>query len=496
MPASTGVATRPRFVELTSTPMKTPHYLLLAAVSSLLAACQPSPTALPSEADQIVAGIATTRFPDRCLTLRPDTCLPSMLPQLQQAIDSCSLMGGGTVRVEAGLYPLDGTLWLKSNVCLHLCDEAVLRFSGVADDYLPVVPTRFEGTELFGHSPMIYAYHQQNIAITGHGEIDAQAGVEMAAWGRVEGSEADNPLHGAPGDLVEKPYVSQLRQMGEDLTPVEQRVFGQGTKLRPTCVETYGCSRVLIEGVTIRNSPFWTIHPLYSDNVIVRGVTIDSHFPNNDGCDPESSSNVLIEHCTFRCGDDAVAIKAGRDADGRRVGRPSERIVIRHCDFRSECNGLCIGSEMSGGVQDVWMDDIRIGTVKNALYFKSNSDRGGFIRGIHISNVSIERSYGAILRFETNYFGYRGGHYPAIYEDFTIEHVEAEQADAFAVYYDGNEERPIRNVRVDDLHVAKAPQPYYLRHTESCTFTHCTLNGQPMPEEPEQSVERQSCDVW
>lgn len=445
--------------------------------------------------DQIVADIALTSFPQRVITVVPDT-LMSMLPTLQQAIDSCSLLGGGRVEVQAGEYPLDGTLWLKSNVCLHLCADAVLRFSGRADDFLPVVPTRFEGTELYGHSPMLYALHQQNIAITGQGTIDAQAGVEMAAWGREEGSTADNPLHGAPGDLVERPYVSQLRQMGEDLTPVHERVFGQGTKLRPACIETYGCSRVLIEGVTVLNSPFWTIHPLYSDNIIVRGVTIDSHFPNNDGCDPESSSHVLIEHCTFRCGDDAVAIKAGRDADGRRVGRPSEHIVIRHCEFRSECNGLCIGSEMSGGVQDVWMDDIRIGTVKNALYFKSNSDRGGFIRGIHVSNVEVERAYGAILRFETNYFGYRGGQHPALYEDFDLRHIHATRADAYAVYYDGNAQQPIRRVRVEDFHVDSAAHACYLYHTQECSFTSCTVGGDTLPTHPQPSLEHQTCDVW
>ena len=445
--------------------------------------------------DQIVAGIALTSFPERTITVRPDTTA-TMLATLQHAIDSCSLMGGGRVEVTSGEYPLGGSLWLRSNVNLHLAEGAVLRFSGVADDFLPVVPTRFEGTELYGRSPMIYALHQQNVAITGRGVIDAQAGIEMAAWGRVAGSEADNPLHGAPGDLVEKPYVARLRQMGEELTPVHERVFGQGTKLRPTCVEFYGCSRVLVEGVTILNSPFWTIHPLYSDNVIVRGVTIDSHFPNNDGCDPESSSNVLIEDCTFRCGDDAVAIKAGRDADGRRVGRPSQRIVIRRCEFRSECNGLCIGSEMSGGVQDVWMDSITIGTVKNALYFKSNSDRGGYIRGIHVSHIDIERAYGAILRFETNYFGYRGGHYPALYADFDIRHVHAAQADAYAVYYDGNEAQPIRDVRVEDFHVATAGRAYYLYHTTGCTFSHCTVGNDSIPYAPADSPERQSCDVW
>lgn len=466
-------------------------------MSLLLVACsQPTAPVETSAIDQLVAQIALTSFPDRTITVQP-VADGSSLQQLQQAIDSCSLLGGGHVQVAAGEYLLDGSLWLKSNVDLHLEAEAYLRFSGVADDFLPTVLTRFEGTELYGHSPMIYAYHQQNIAITGQGTIDGQAGVEMAAWGYDGVTEGgNNALHGEPGMRPEVPYVNVLRQMGEELTPVRVREFGRDTKLRPTCVETLGCSRVLIQGVTIKDSPFWTIHPLYCDNVIVRGVTIDSHFPNNDGCDPESSSNVLIEDCLFRCGDDAVAIKSGRDADGRRVGRPSENIIVRRCDFQSECNGLCIGSEMSGGVQNVWMDSIKIGTVKNALYFKSNADRGGFIRGIHVSNVTIEKAHGAILRFETNYFGYRGGNFPAQYEDFDISHVEAKEAAGYAIYYDGNDQRPIRNIAVSDFHVASAPHPWYLYHTENCTFDGCTVGGQPVPNRPEQSQERETCDVW
>ena len=151
---------------------------------------------------------------------------------------------------------------------------------------------------------------------------------------------------------------------------------------------------------------------------------------------------------------------------------------------------------MSGGVQGVWMDSIRIGTVKNALYFKSNKDRGGFIRDVHVSNVTIEKAYGAILRFETNYFGYRGGNYQAQYEDFDICHVTADEAESYAIFYDGNDEKPIRNIKVTDFHVAKALHPWYLYRTEDCSFVDCTVNGEPVPEHPAESEERQTCDVW
>lgn len=437
--------------------------------------------------EEIISNIKAPSFPDRTI----DVEAPASLCELQHAIDSCNQLGGGRVRVAAGEYHLNGPLLLKSNVNLHLMEGAYLRFSGRSSDFLPVVLTKFEGTDMFGHSPMIRAFRQTNIAITGKGVIDAQAGIEMGLWGKVE-----KILDDGASVSKETPDVQRLRSMGERQVPVEERIFGEGTYLRPTCIEPYGCSRVLIEGVTVKDSPFWTIHPVYCDNVIVRGVTIDSHFPNNDGCDPENTSNVLIEDCVFRCGDDAVAIKAGRDADGRATGRPSENIVIRRCQFSSECNGLCIGSEMSAGVQNVLMDSVSIGSVKNAIYFKSNRDRGGYIRNVYVNNITIGHTQGAVLRFESNYFGYRGGNFPARYENFHISNVEVDSSDHYAIFYDGLPESPITDVSVENFVVKKVPRPYYLFHTNRCSFANCVVNGVTLPANPEESKKRESCDVW
>lgn len=493
----------------------------MMAAAALLGACQENntPTGRPegparpeatadggvetTAADRIVAGIARTAFPDREVVFGQPEDFAAARTELQAAIDACSAAGGGRVRVTPGDYWLNGPIVLKSNVDLHVEEGAVLQFSGRADDFLPAVYTRWEGTELYGRSPMIYALHQTNIALTGHGVIDAQGSKEMAAWAQHE-----------------MPDVNRLRSMGEMQIPLHKRVFGQGTILRPQMVQFVGCSRVLVEDVTLKDSPFWTIHPVYCDNVIVRGVTIDSHNPNNDGCDPESSSNVLIEHCTFRCGDDAVAIKAGRDADARAIGRPSENIVIRDCVFSSDCNGLCIGSEMSGGVAHVYMDRVAIGTVKNALYFKSNRDRGGYIRDVHVHDITVHRALGAILRFETNYFGYRGGNFPSVYEDFDIARVQADSADCYAIYFDGIElpaddalaaggsRRSIRRIAVDDFHVAhaayarpavadgQAANPIYFYLSDDIRFSASTVNGSAVPTRPAESPTRETCDVW
>jgi hypothetical protein len=441
------------------------------------------PSVATREMERIISGIAETSFPDRDIRV---TCPASesernLLPRrlLQQAIDSCSYLGGGRVVVEKGTYPLNGNILLKSNVNLHLEEGAYLLFSGRADDFLPVVQTRWEGTELYGHSPMIYAYHADNIAITGKGTIDAQGGLEFASWAEKEVPDRD-----------------RLREMGEKLLPLQERIFGKGTVLRPSCIQPLGCSRILMEGVTIKNSPFWTIHLLYCDNVIVRGITIDSHYPNNDGCDPESTSNVLIENCTFRTGDDAIAIKSGRDADGRAIGRASRNIVIRNCSFESECNGLCIGSEISGGVENVYMENIRIGTVKNAIYFKSNRDRGGYIRNVQVNNVFVERSKGAILRFEANYFGYRGGNHATRYENFRLRNITANRSDNYAIFMDGYEEKPIKDIIIDHFHVKQATHPCYLKCTQDVLLKDASVNGERLPLHPEEHKERVVLDVY
>ena len=443
----------------------------------------------------LVAGsIKPTSFPDRKTVLGESVTRQT----LQKAIDECSQNGGGTVVVGAGIHDISGPIELKSNVRLHLADGATLLFSDNPDDYLPAVFSRWEGTEVYNRSSMIRACGQENIAITGEGSATINAnGGRMARWGMPLGTEdfVEN-IHGTHGVTPEKQNVDSLREMGNSLVPVEQRVFGKDGKLRPCAIEMIDCRQILLQGFTLKDSPFWCIHPVYCEDVIVRGVTIDSHFPNNDGCDPESSRRVLIEDCVFRTGDDAVAIKAGRDADGRHVGRPSENIVIRNCKFYSQCNGLCIGSEMSGGVRNVFMTDIEIGDVKNALLFKANLDRGGFIESVYVDSVSIGTAAGAVLRFETNYFGYRGGNYPPRYSDFNISNVKAKGAKSYAVYYDGNDSQPITRVTVSNFTVDNAANATYLYKTNQCRFFNTRINGTLLPETVTEDTERKQCDVW
>src|SRR5947209_4417758 len=289
---------------------------------------------------------------------------------IRKAIEACHAAGGGRVVVPAGVF-LTGAVHLLSNVNLYVSEGATLKFSTDPARYLPVVYTRFEGTECMNYSPLIYAFEQENIAVTGAGTLDGSASEEnWWAWNRKGPDGADAPARSS---------IRRLLDYGERGVPVGERVFGQGNFLRPNFIQPYRSRNVLIEGVRIVNSPMWEIHPVLSSNVTVRGVQISSHGPNNDGCDPESSRDVLIADCIFDTGDDCIAIKSGRDNDGRRVGVASENIVIRGCTMKDGHGGVVVGSEISGGCRNVFVEDCRMDSpnLDRALRFKSNARRGG-----------------------------------------------------------------------------------------------------------------------
>ncbi|HUR57399.1 MAG TPA: glycoside hydrolase family 28 protein, partial [Opitutaceae bacterium] len=236
---------------------------------------------------------------------------------LRQAIAACHAAGGGRVVVPAGVFHT-GAIHLRSNVNLHVAEGATLQFLTDPDKYLPAVHTRWEGVECMNYSSLIYAFEQENIAVTGGGKLDG--GADWDTWWAWNDKRK--------GAVKQKIGRDRLLQLGENGTPVAQRRFGAGDFLRPNFIQLYRCRNVLVEDVAIVRSPMWEIHPALSSNVTVRGVRIASHGPNNDGCDPESCRDVLIEKCTFDTGDDCIAIKSGRDADGRRIGVPSENIII------------------------------------------------------------------------------------------------------------------------------------------------------------------------
>ena len=347
---------------------------------------------------------------------------------------------------------------------LYLEEGAKIIFSDDPEHYLPVVLTRWEGTELYNYSPFIYAYHSTNIAITGKGTIDGNSKNSFATW-----------------KPKQKQAQQRLRKMGNDGVPVNQRVFGAGSWLRPSMIQPYGCSNVLIDGITILDAPFWVIHPALSQNVIVRNVTVESWNANNDGCDPDASTDVLIENCLFNTGDDAVAIKSGRDQDGWRIGRATENVIVRNCDMRSKANGLCIGSEMSGSVRNIFMENCRIGNAGATVYFKSNLDRGGTIENVFVRDVTVERARDAFVRFESNYKGHRGNYYPPTFRNFTLERISCVQADNYGIFAEGHEASRLRNIRFRDVEIKKARVARFIRFADNIELENVIINGEKQP---------------
>ncbi|HEY0174501.1 MAG TPA: glycoside hydrolase family 28 protein [Pyrinomonadaceae bacterium] len=364
---------------------------------------------------------------------------------IRKAIEACNRAGGGRVVVPRGTF-LTGAIHLKSNVNLHVSEGATLRFSTDPAKYLPAVFTRFEGTELMNYSPLIYAFEQRNIAVTGKGTLDGGASDEnWWAWARRRGSEPSP----ASAD------VRRLREMGDGGVPVRERVFGRGSHLRPPFIQPYRSRNILIEDVTIVRSPFWEIHPVLSENVTVRGVQINTHGPNNDGCDPESSRDVLIEDCVFDTGDDCIAIKSGRDEDGRRVGVPSENIIVRRSTMKDGHGGVVIGSEISGGVRNVFVEDCKMDSpnLDRALRFKSNARRGGVMENVFMRNVEVGRVAEAVLTIDLLYAGERGPHRPVV-----------------------------RNVRLENVTSRSSPRVLYVVGFPGVTiddirFKNCTFRG-------------------
>ena len=338
---------------------------------------------------------------------------------IARAIAACAKAGGGHVVVPAGEF-LTGAIHLQSGVDLHLAaTNSTLKFSTDPKAYLPAVFTRFEGIECYNYSPLIFAAGQKNVAITGEGTLDGQADeTSWLSWkGRKGGTNNQNVAR------------KRLDTMNNESVPVSRRVFGEGDYLRPNFVQFQRCENVLIEGVHIRRSPMWELHPLLSTNVTVRGVDIFSHGANNDGCDPESCCDVLIEKCLFDTGDDCIAIKSGRNNDGRRVGVPSQNIIIRDCTMRDGHGGTTIGSEISGGCSNVFVENCQMDSpeLTCALRLKSNAMRGGVLQNIFMRNVNVGLVKDSVLQIDFLYEEGAKGEFNPVARNVVMDNIKVAQ---------------------------------------------------------------------
>jgi len=427
------------------------------------------------QAQEILARIVPPTFPNRDFEVTAYGAVgdgaKDCTAAFRAAIAACSTAGGGRVVVPAGSF-LTGAIRLKSGVNLHLATPAsVLQFSRDPRQYLPLVFTRWEGVELMNYAAFIYAFEERNIAVTGSGILDGQAGQEH--WWPWKGTKDSKP--GSPNQNAAR---ARLIEMGAKGVPVAERVFGDGSYLRPNFIQPYRCQNVLLEGVKIRNSPMWEIHPVLCSNVTVRGVDISSHGPNNDGCDPESCRDVLIERCTFDTGDDCIALKSGRNDDGRRVNVPIENVIVRDCTMKDGHGGVVIGSEVSGGARYIFAERCRMDSpqLDRALRIKSNSVRGGTVEHVYMRDVTVGQVAEAVVTINFFYEEGDAGKFPPIVRDVEVRNVTSGKSQ-YGLLLRGYPHDPVSDVRLVDCTFNSVEKPDVLDAVKDIVLTNVKVNG-------------------
>ena len=388
---------------------------------------------------QIEQSIRVPQFADKTYLItkygaKTDATAAKNQKAIQKAIDLCSKKGGGKVIVPAGSKFLTGAIHLKSGVNLEVQEGAVLEFAFEPELY-PIVETSWEGLECFNLSPCVYAFKAKDIAITGKGTIDG-GGSKETWWPWV-----GNARFGyKEGPAQNKGARARLLKNGEDGIPMynekgersPERVFGPQDGLRPQLVNFNKCEGILIEDITLLRSPFWVIHPLHSTDITVRRVKMINDGPNGDGCDPECCNRVLIEDCFFNTGDDCIAIKSGRNRDGRERNMPSQNIIIRNCEMKNGHGGVVIGSEISGGCKNVYAHDCVMDSpeLERVLRIKTNSCRGGIIENINMKDVKVGVCKESVLKINLDYEHNEvccRGNYPTV-RNVYMENVTSEKS--------------------------------------------------------------------
>ena len=404
---------------------------------------------------------------------------------IQKAIDACSKKGGGKVIIPAGEKFLTGAITLKDGVNLVVEEGATLEFVFQPELY-PIVETSWEGLECFNLSPCIYAFKAKDIAITGKGTIDG--GGSNDTWWPWNG----NPRFGWKEGMISQRIESRPRLLknGEDGIPMynekgertPERVFGPQDGLRPQLVSFNKCEGILLEDVTLLRSPFWVIHPLHSTDITVRRVKMINDGPNGDGCDPECCDRVLIEDCYFNTGDDCIAIKSGRNRDGRERNMPSKNIIIRNCEMKNGHGGVVIGSEISGGCQNVFAHDCVMDSpeLERVLRIKTNSCRGGIIENINMRNVKVGVCKESVLKINLDYEPKEiccRGYYPTV-RNVYMENVTSESSQYGVQIIGLDEDTYVYDITVKDCKFNGVKDGNFMSgKTRNINFENLFING-------------------
>jgi polygalacturonase len=467
--------------------------LLIASASRAAQERTPQPPVAigPIKAPFEMPQLKRPSFPDRAFDIRDYGAVLCQWGQddkrkstaaIQKAIEACHQAGGGRVLIPKGDW-LTGAIHLRSNVNLHVAEGAVVHFSNDLEDYLPLVHVRCEGVEAYNYSPLIYAPQAQNIAITGRGTLHGH-GRWWWRWAR----------NNDRGNRIEAAKV-----------PLEKRRYGKGAGregMRPTFIVPWKARNVLIEGITLKESPMWNVHPVYSENIIVRGITVHSlESPNGDGVVPDSCKNVLIEYNHLETGDDAVVIKSGLNEDGLKIGIPSENIVVRNFtarDVRTGSGGIVFGSETSGGIRNVYVHDAYFDGCDRGIRFKTTRGRGNVIENIHIANVEMKNIENQAINFNSYYERQATGKSP-LFRNIYISHVRVSGART-AIEMIGLPEKWLENINIenalfenvqngaiahrvkelnlDDVSITSSGRPIALEDVLEATIENVNLSGQ------------------
>lgn len=344
---------------------------------------------------------------------------------------------GGTVVVPWGTWKTGG-ITLPSEVTVRMNFGSRLSFSDDPDQYLPAVATRWEGMDVINYQPLIYAPFVKNVAIIGKGKFFGNGG----AWWVWKNRDVGMDEQDAAGTLYD---------MAREDVPLVERLFGKNDRpLRPSFMQFYNADTVVIDGPTFVDGPMWTIHPVYSKNVILRNVKVATTGPNTDGIAIDSSENVLIERCDIWSGDDAIVIKSGLDYDGWKQNKPAKSIIVRDIFIGRGNGGVVIGSEMSGGVEQVLFEDIRMKYVDTGIRFKTLKGRGGYVRDVTYRNIRMSQLGESAIQYDTKYkFATLKSDYKVFsdIQDITFDHIIARGGEhIFRI--GGSSDIPIQNFSI------------------------------------------------
>jgi polygalacturonase len=385
---------------------------------------------------------------------------------IKKAIDAAAKAGGGTVYFPAGKY-LTGPVHLKSNITIFIDAGAELHFSDDFDDYLPMVESRYEGVDVTSFSPLFYANGVENITITGRGLIDGHG---TKWWYFVEGYKEGQPR---------SKWQLEFDRLNKDiLLPDDPRQMKRGF-LRPPFIQFMNCKNILIQGITIQNSPFWTINPQFCDNVTIHAVTVLNPkrlAPNTDGINPESCSNVRISDCFISVGDDCITIKSGKDLPGRTKARPAENYSITNCTMLAGHGGVVIGSEMSGDVKKITISNCVFDGTDRGIRLKTVRGRGGVVEDIRVDNIVMKNIRYQAIVMDMEYA--KSSPEPVSDRTPKFRNIRLSNITAYtneAMYINGIEEMPVSEISLNDV-VFHASQGITIRNAKDIQLHNVRVN--------------------